>query len=104
MAWMDDDDAEVRRHTLKILGRVCATEAAESFLKKNKKELGLDYCTHKISRGLNDPDPEVRKAAVEALAHLNDEASKQALEETLPEMDKDMQELARAALRSMQAK
>ena len=104
MAWMEDEDAELRRHTLKIMGRVCATEAAKSYLKENKKELGLDYCTEKISRGLKDPDPEVRKAAVEALAYLNDKASKQVLEETMPQMDKDLQELARAALRSMQAR
>jgi beta-lactamase regulating signal transducer with metallopeptidase domain len=104
LAWLDDEDAELRRHTLKIAGRVCATEASESYLKKHKEDLGLDYCTHKILRGLSDPDPEVRESAVEALAYLNDEASKQALEEKLPEMDKDLQELARAALKSMKAR
>lgn len=104
MAWLDDSDAELRRHTVKIASRVCGTDAAKSWLKENKKEYGLDYCTEKILKRLNDPDPEVREAAVDALAYLNDEASRAALEENLPGMDEDLQELARAALKAMKAR
>lgn len=104
MGWLDADDAELRRHTVKITGRVCGTRAAFQWLKENKKTVGLDYCAHKLLRSLSDPDEEVRKAAVEALAYLDDEASRKGLKEKMPEMDKDLQELARAALKSMQAR
>lgn len=104
MEWLGDPDADLRRHTVKITGRVCATKAVEAWLKKNKETLGTGYCTHKLLKSLADPDQEVRKEAIEALAYLGDEASRKGLEEKLPGMNKDMQELARAALKSMQSR
>jgi HEAT repeat protein len=103
MGWLDKPDPEVRRHTVKLAGKVCATEAAKVWLKENKESPGSGYCAYKLKYSLDDPDPKVRETAVDALAHLDDEPSRRALEENLPNMDSDLQELARAALKSMKA-
>ena len=101
MEWLNDPDPELRRHSVKMTGAVCRTDAASSWLKENSKELSANYCVEKLQKKLTDEDSEVREMAVEALASLGTSASKAALEEELPRLDPDLRELARAALRSM---
>lgn len=104
MDWLYDPDPEVRKHSVKITGRVCATKAAAAWQKENKETVGKDYCVHKLEKKLVDEDAHVREAAVEALAALGSQASKEALDANIPKMDPDLQILARAALESMQAR
>jgi len=102
MKWIADSDPEIRRHTVKMTGKICSTKAVEVFLKKNKKTLGTDYCAVKLKKRLDDSDLEVREMAVEALAQLGSKDAAKVLESSLKYLDSDTQELARAALESMQ--
>ncbi|HKJ17043.1 MAG TPA: HEAT repeat domain-containing protein [Xanthomonadales bacterium] len=101
MKWMGDEEPYLRRHTIKITGKVCATEAVEYFLKDNKDTLGRDYCVLKLEKGLKDPDPEVRETTINALAEISDKYALKSLESHMPKLDSDTRELARAALKSM---
>ncbi len=102
MAWLDDSDADVRRHSVSLSGRVCVTQATSQWLKEHD-DLGSDFCSRTLLGSLGDPEHEVREATVEALALIDDKTARAGLVSRLSELDEDLQELARAALRSVQA-
>ena len=99
--WFGDDEAEVRRHAVKMSGKICSSKATKSYLKEHKKDLGTDYCVAKLKYRLEDKDAEVREIAVDALAQVGDKEAIKVLEGSLKYADSDTQELARAALKDI---
>jgi beta-lactamase regulating signal transducer with metallopeptidase domain len=100
LASLSDADAEVRLHAVKLSGQFCSSQAGRWWLEEND-EFGSDYCSRVLLESLTDSEREVREAAIKALTLINDETARKGLEKNLPDLDEDLRQQARAALKSL---